>query len=62
MAGQFSIAESSSLAHRTVAESELEPRREMTALDCATQGRMNRGRLIAVETRDQAQELIAAAG
>ena len=68
---QITIAETSILAHKTLAEAELGPRWGITVLACATHGRMNLRpgadtaiepgtRLIVLGTRDQLQELIAA--
>lgn len=68
---QITIAETSSLAHKTLAAAKLGPRWGITVLACATRGRMNLRpgddtliepdtRLIVLGTRDQLQELIAA--
>jgi voltage-gated potassium channel len=68
---QIVIAETSILAHKTLAEAELGPRWGITVLACATPGRMNLRpgadtliepgtRLIVLGTRNQLQELIAA--
>ena len=69
---QLSIEATSSLANKTLAEAELGPRWGITVLACATRDRMNLRpgadtliepgtRLIVLGTRDQLQELIAAA-
>jgi voltage-gated potassium channel len=70
---QISIAETSSLANKTLAEAELGPRWGVTVLACAGGGHINLRpsattliepgtRLIVLGTRDQLQELFAAAG
>jgi voltage-gated potassium channel len=69
---QISIAETSVLANKMLAEAELGPRWGITVLACAAQGRLNLRpgadtviepgiRLIVLGTRDQLQELMAAA-
>jgi voltage-gated potassium channel len=69
---QISVAETSGLANKTLAEAELGPRWGVTVLACAAQGRMNLRpgaatliepgmRLIVLGTRDQLQEVIAVA-
>jgi voltage-gated potassium channel len=69
---QITIAETSILANKKLAEAELGPRWGVTVLACATRGRMNLRpgadtliepgtRLIVLGTREQLQELIAAA-
>jgi voltage-gated potassium channel len=70
---QITIAATSSLANKTLAEAELGPRWGITVLACATGGRINLRpgaatliepgmRLIVLGTRDQLQELFVAAG